>query len=100
MFKPHLDKVLNEACGALQPGALQYGGLQTSRSSRFVAKAMKPKHIHHILRSIKPYLDYSVEKLDASNPPVWGPGLVEPPGGPDFANRYAFYQQYQHCAKL
>lgn len=26
--------------------------------------------------------------LDSNDPPVWGPGLVEPPGGQDYANRY------------
>ena len=40
-------------------------------------------------RALRAWVSFSGELLKASDeePPVWGPGLLEPPGGPNYSNR-------------
>ena len=41
------------------------------------------------ISSVVDALDFTPEaSLNSQDPPVWGPGLVEPPGGQNYANRY------------
>ena len=43
----------------------------------------------HDLPEIKLVLSDLFEKITSvqEHPPIWGPGLIEPPGGPDYRNR-------------
>ena len=73
-MKPLLEKYfypfVSLYCGDLQDGVTNY--TMTNLTSAI-------KELSDVLRTYPRSLEH---------PPIWGPGLIDPPGGPAYRNRY------------
>ena len=57
-----------------------------------ILETLPQKLNSQFLKTLGPEQITSYSNTEDEHPPIWGPGLKDPPGGPEYRNRYKKYE--------
>ena len=97
--KPILQKYffsfVNIYCGELQENVTDstlYDLPQIISILSDIFETITKRQNNQLIKTLGPEEIKSHSNTKDEHPPIWGPGLKEPPGGPEYRNRYNKYE--------